>query len=302
MIKECSMKIDPKGKELARHGSPSFPCACYHTTSRRGDVSWHWHEEMEVIYMNKGSVQCAVGDRRFLLCEGDAVFINSGIPHALFQRRGDSYDEHDIVFHPRLIYGEMGSVYYEKYLLPLLRCSALPGQKLSAEIPWQKEAAFQIRRAVSCFLEEESLPEFVVRDALSALCGLLWKEHQDKIKPAVLKPPASMERMQKMLDYFHSHYQEPVTLEDLSSQVNLCKRECQRIFKTVLGLTPSQYFEQYRLSIAVSLLLNTQESIMEISGACGFQSPSYFAKLFRNRYGMTPSRFRTSQTAPVTLS
>ena len=78
----------------------------------------------------------------------------------------------------------------------------------------------------------------------------------------------------------------------------LCKRECQRIFKTVLGLTPSQYFEQYRLSIAVSLLLNTQESIMEISGACGFQSPSYFAKLFRNRYGMTPSRFRTSQTAP----
>lgn len=302
MVKECFMKIDSEGRELVSHGSPSFPCACYHTTSRQGDVPWHWHQEFEVIYINSGTVRCSAGDRRFLLQEGDAVFINSGVPHALFQRLGNSYDEHDIVFHPRLVYGEVGSVFYDKYLLPLLRCSALPGLKLSPEISWQKEAILLFRQAISCFLEEQELFELSLRNALSSFCGIIWKENQNIIGPAALKPPASMDRVQKMLDYFHAHYQDPISLDELSAQASICKRECQRIFKSVLGLTPSQYFEQYRLSMSVSLLLGTDESIIDISGKCGFQSPSYFTKLFRKRYGITPSRFRAAQVPSSTLS
>ena len=74
------------------------------------------------------------------------------------------------------------------------------------------------------------------------------------------------------------------------------------LFKSVLGLTPSQYFEQYRLSLSVSLLLNTRESIIDISGKCGFQSPSYFTKVFHKRYGLTPTEFRASQAAPPASS
>ena len=301
-MRECYLNIDRKGREMVNHGSPSFPCACYHTSSHQVDVAWHWHEEFELIYLNSGTVRCSAGDRRFLLHGGEAAFINAGVPHTLFQRLGEPYDEHDIVFHARLVYGEVGSVFYDKYLLPLLRCTALPGFKLSPEIPWQKEAISHLRLAVSCLLEKRDLYELSVRSALSAFLGLLWKENQNVIGPAALKPPASRERVQKMLDYFHSHYQDPVTLDELSAQANICKRECQRVFKSVLGLTPSQYFEQYRLSLSVSLLLNTRESIIDISGKCGFQSPSYFTKVFHKRYGLTPTEFRASQAAPPASS
>lgn len=200
-MRECYVNIDRKGREMVNHGSPSFPCACYHTSSHQVDVAWHWHEEFELIYLNSGTVRCSAGDRRFLLHSGEAAFINAGVPHTLFQRLGEPYDEHDIVFHARL-----------------------------------------------------------------------------------------------------SHYQDPVTLDELSAQANICKRECQRVFKSVLGLTPSQYFEQYRLSLSVSLLLNTRESIIDISGKCGFQSPSYFTKVFHKRYGLTPTEFRASQAAPPASS
>lgn len=287
-----TIRVDEKGRELQNHGNLGFPCAWYCSGPNQGNVPWHWHEEIELVYLSRGTLHCAVGNRRFTLKTGDALFINTGIPHAFFEETGTSYEESDIVFHPRLIYGDVGSIFYEKYMLPLMRCPSMAGFHFRLDQDWQREAALSIKGAVTFCREKPDFYEFTVRSALTNVLTLLIKHCSGELQQTEARASFLMERVKRMLDYFHRHYQESVSVEQLAEQANICKRECQRDFRKVLGLTPTQYFEQYRLAMSLHLLTENSCSIIEIANQCGFQSPSYFTKLFRERYGVTPSAFR----------
>lgn len=132
-----------------------------------------------------------------------------------------------------------------------------------------------------------------MREALTNVFTLLLRHNSGELQQTEARSSFLMERVKRMLDYFHSHYQESISVEQLAKQANICKRECQRDFKKVLGLTPTQYFEQYRLAMSLRLLTESSCSIIEIADQCGFQSPSYFTKLFREKYGVTPTSFRS---------
>lgn len=286
-----TVRVDEKGRELQNHGNLAFPCAWYCSGPNQGDVPWHWHEEIELVYLSKGTLQCAVGNRRFPLRKGEALFINTGIPHAFFEESGIPYEESDIVFHPRLIYGDVGSIFYEKYILPLMRCPSMAGFAFRKDLDWQREAALSIKEAVTVCRTKPELYEFTVREALTNVFTLLLRHNSGELQQTEARSSFLMERVKRMLDYFHSHYQESISVEQLAKQANICKRECQRDFKKVLGLTPTQYFEQYRLAMSLRLLTESSCSIIEIADQCGFQSPSYFTKLFREKYGVTPTAF-----------
>ena len=288
-----TVRVDEKGRELQNHGTLAFPCAWYCSGPNQGDVPWHWHEEIELVYLSKGTLQCAVGNRRFPLRKGEALFINTGIPHAFFEESGIPYEESDIVFHPRLIYGDVGSIFYEKYMLPLMRCPSMAGFAFRKDLDWQREAALSIKEAVTVCRTKPELYEFTVREALTNVFTLLLRHNSGELQQTEARSSFLMERVKRMLDYFHSHYQESISVEQLAKQANICKRECQRDFKKVLGLTPTQYFEQYRLAMSLRLLTESSCSIIEIADQCGFQSPSYFTKLFREKYGVTPTAFRS---------
>ena len=288
-----TVRVDEKGRELQNHGNLAFPCAWYCSGPNQGDVPWHWHEEIELVYLSKGTLQCAVGNRRFPLRKGEALFINTGIPHAFFEESGIPYEESDIVFHPRLIYGDVGSIFYEKYMLPLMRCPSMAGFAFRKDLDWQREAALSIKEAVTVCRTKPELYEFTVREALTNVFTLLLRHNSGEQQQTEARSSFLMERVKRMLDYFHSHYQESISVEQLAKQANICKRECQRDFKKVLGLTPTQYFEQYRLAMSLRLLTESSCSIIEIADQCGFQSPSYFTKLFREKYGVTPTAFRS---------
>ena len=168
----------------------------------------------------------------------------------------------------------------------------MAGFVFHTDTDWQKEAALSIKNAITVCKNKPDLYEFTVRSLPSNVCTLLLGHSKDQLEQKETRASFLMERVKRMLDYFHSHYREPVSVTQLADQANICKRECQRDFKKVLGLTPTQYFEQYRLAMSVHLLTETSHSIIEIADQCGFQSPSYFTKLFRERYGVTPSAFR----------
>ena len=65
-----------------------------------------------------------------------------------------------------------------------------------------------------------------------------------------------------------------------------------RFFKKHMGLTSIQYINNYRLEKAAYLLTSTNNSIMDISLEVGFDNLSYFNKLFKKKYNITPKEFR----------
>ena len=69
-------------------------------------------------------------------------------------------------------------------------------------------------------------------------------------------------------------------------------RECNRIFHRYIRMTPMNYVNFYRVRMAAHRLIQTKDSIEQIAQDCGFSSPSYLARLFREEYGCSPGEYR----------
>ena len=110
------------------------------------------------------------------------------------------------------------------------------------------------------------------------------------------KPHVERIEARNILAYLQDHYAEQVVLDDISAQVHVSKSECCRMFRAAYGCSIFSYLTDYRLQKSTSLLLETDASVMDISGQCGFGSTSYYIKTFREKVGQTPLQYRFSAT------
>ena len=167
----CGIPSTPQGRELVQHGSALFPIACYEERLTCYSVPWHWHEDFEYILAYEGTVTVGVDKKRICLAEGEGVFINSGVLHAVeFAAEGPSVLRSG-VFHPRLV-GGMDTIYWQKLIRPLLQPGVPSYFLLSKGEPWQAEVLARLWEAApvintvgirdaggNWYGENEALPE-----------------------------------------------------------------------------------------------------------------------------------------------
>lgn len=97
-----------------------------------------------------------------------------------------------------------------------------------------------------------------------------------------------------MILYVQEHYREIISVDALATAAHISRSECFRCFKYYTGKTPIDYINSYRLSAAAKLLTDTEKTIAEICNTCGFANQSYFGKLFKQHYGISPLLFRNN--------
>jgi transcriptional regulator GlxA family with amidase domain len=106
------------------------------------------------------------------------------------------------------------------------------------------------------------------------------------------------ERLIKAAALMEANIEEPMSLDALAASIGVSRRQIERLFKRHLHRVPTKYYLEIRLRRARELLLQTSMSIMDITTACGFQSPPHFSKCYRNAFGYPPSAERqTNRTA-----
>lgn len=292
MISLCESIIDGKRRELKEHGSFSFPVACYSNTQQNHSVPCHWHDELEMLILEKGSALLQISFIKQEVKEGDGCFINAGVLHAMEKIPGMKFNERCLVFHPRLIGGSVDSVFWQKYILPLVSDRSLPGLFLNQSVPWQKEMLSLIRNAWNACSSEKENYELITRDALSQCIGILHRQRPGKRENQPEKALRQGERMKRMLTFLQEHFSETITIRQIASSAAVSESECMRCFHDTIGLTPIAYLKNYRLQYAAELLENTAHPVSLIGERCGFQEMSYFARAFRQKYGCTPSQYR----------
>ncbi len=290
LLKEVT---DKYGRELLKHGSLDFPCGAGQTINE--GYPWHWHEELELIYITKGCVTVAAAERRHLLYAGDGIVINVNVPHALFPYGNSEYYENVVICHPRLIYGSRDSVLWGSYVSKYLQCEALKGIPLYHQVDWQKDAAERILKVWKLCREKPSMYEFAVREELTRLFMILWEHYHEQASGSSKSVQRKTDQVKDMMRFLETHIRDEISLKQLADYAHLSERECQRKFLSYIGTTPMQYLNQIRLAYAADLLREGRASITEVCYQCGFQSPSYFSKKFRQRYGTTPRQYQNDR-------
>lgn len=291
-IAGCGTAIDQHGQEISRHGTSAFPIACYNDDIFNNPDPCHWHEELEAIVVTEGVLLLGCGSEQYVVRAGEGFFINTGVLHSCRVHQSSRCWIHSVVFHPRLVGGAPDSIFFQKYLYPLMENRIGGSLLLSPEVSWQAQIIDYIE-AVWQAVDQESVGyEFCVRQSLAGMIQLLYHNQPAGNTDINSKSQRDAQRIKTMLQFIHEHYPEKITVAEIAKSASISESECLRCFRSTIRRTPNQYLRQYRIQQAANLLASTEEKISAVAQACGFDDLSFFAKTFRELRGKPPSDYR----------
>ncbi|MEY8197736.1 MAG: helix-turn-helix domain-containing protein, partial [Colwellia sp.] len=99
-------------------------------------------------------------------------------------------------------------------------------------------------------------------------------------------------KLLKIVEVMSDNLEHPLSSQELAAYVHVSVRQLERLFKQHLEDTPSGYYLKLRLECSRKLLQQSAMNIMEISIACGFNSPSHFSRTYRSLFGVSPKSDR----------
>ncbi len=119
-----------------------------------------------------------------------------------------------------------------------------------------------------------------------------------RLSDALTKPDNNEKQdiIMPVLTYINANYNKQLTLEELAERSGYSKSRFSHIFSDVMHTTPVKYQNEISLNAAAEMLTATSLSITEIALSCGFSDPLYFSRLFKKRYGIPPSEYRTQKS------
>jgi transcriptional regulator GlxA family with amidase domain len=99
-------------------------------------------------------------------------------------------------------------------------------------------------------------------------------------------------KLTEAVTLMEANIEEPLSTDDIANLVGISRRQLERLFKQYLGSLPSRYYLELRLQRARQLLLDTNNSIVQVGLMCGFSSGSHFSTAFGALFGNTPREER----------
>ncbi|MDR1797329.1 MAG: AraC family transcriptional regulator [Clostridiales Family XIII bacterium] len=297
MTQRTTLPIAEDGREQLDYANPSFPCVLIVadvSRMRNQEVPWHWHDDVEIGFVESGRTIFRVNDTSFVLNEGDGYFINRNVLHRQRLHESDHCELVTIIFSPGVFSDGTGSKLYLDLVLPLLADTDMDFCAFHADVPWEADVLACMRRILGYFRDRGDGLGVELR-----ICGELAFFWQKLLAngPARDREARSLsmknrKRIKSMISFIEKHYAEPLTLADIAEAGHVSPRECSRCFRAILGESPIGYLMKQRISEAAAMLLETNKNITEICYSVGFESLSYFSKTFRQHTGVTPKVYR----------
>lgn len=254
--------------------------------------NWHWHDEFEITFVKCDELVCDIENEHLLLKKGDCVFINSRILHQ-YTSADSEFSQgmwDSVLFRPELI-APADSLLYQKYVSPIIH-SDRTYLLFRRDEDWQKDILQFMEESHKICRENGCSAELQLQTCLLTLWQIL-ASHQE-LFPAASTSSASgqeQERLRAMLKFIWRNYQKNISLEDIADAAYISVRTAQRCFRKSIQTTPLLYLQNYRLQCAREKLISGSGTILETALSCGFESSSYFDRIFKKAYNETPRQY-----------
>lgn len=304
MNREMNKKIsvDSTRQELYDHQDKTFPVDLFvddYDTYAGSSLTCHWHHKLELVMCISGELVFYINGAPITLTAGNCIFINSGTLHQVTAKHKGA-KTFVLWFSPSLLTRNMNTTIYQKYFKIVDNCN-IQSVLITPDSVTENEFISIFYRIYSLYLDKENV--FGYELSLLGLTCQIWKvllEHIYNKNPNLLasgenygrNKEKSADLAKRIITYINDHFAEPLNMQDIADAMNYSRSECFKCFKHYTGKTPVTYITEYRLQMAESMLMDTSNSISYISETCGFSTVSYFSKLFKDQYNLTPSEYR----------
>lgn len=247
---------------------------------------WHFHPEYELVYIEGATATRHVGDHISTYQESDLVFIGSNIPHLNF--------DHGVKTEYRMEVLHIKPWFRQSFAneMPELNQINILFEKAKFGIVFKGETKDEIGKRIK---ELHTLAPFELFVEIMKIFDVLSTTNEYTLlhdKPFVSRfNLKEQKRMRTIYAFIDEHYQGKITVDEIASLCNLSKPAFCRYFKKATGNSFVAFLNQYRISQAKRLLL-TGKNITETCFDCGFESLSYFNRIFKKVTLENPSEFK----------
>ena len=284
-----------KLKENTCHGDFILPFSIYKGTISTSfpSIAVHWHEEVEVIIVIDGSCDYRIDLDKFTINKGDILIVSPQALHSFNLIPENTMTWVSFVFNINMLksYDTDGALL--KYIAPILNHEHELPIIIQDNIECYKKIFNAIENIIYCYYEKDIAYELELKSLLFKFFSLLYKnnliEKQKNKNPITI---SNTDKIKLALNYINEHYSEDISINTLSELCEYSEYHFMRFFKKHIGLTCIQYINNLRLEKSSILLTSTNNPIMDISLEVGFDNLSYFNKLFKRKYNLTPKEFR----------
>ena len=268
----------------------------HRTTSRQEWDKYHAHPGMEFIFVHQGQGSVIIDQDIYPFGPGTLMYFQPfQLHHVKAELSASCYIRSKILFEPSVIYPRLTGFSSLQHFFRHLWEDQLPHQIVQlADKADDFESLFALQPktqnpALSDDPENFSLFTAFFLQLLRHTWQMPIKSNSDKTKLR------HIHYAEKIMQWIHIHFREEFKLETLSQELHLSNYHISHLFKKATGSSITDYLISYRLRKACMLLTSSQLSVQDVGREIGIHNFSYFCRLFKNKYTLSPAQYR-SQT------
>ncbi|MGY6647734.1 AraC family transcriptional regulator [Wenyingzhuangia sp. IMCC45574] len=250
-------------------------------------AAWHFHKEYELTYIVKSTGVRYVGNSMETFDNDDLVLVGSNLPHCWKTIGQQTEDVECIIIQwdQELLSGLLDKREL-KYVRDLLK-------RAQRGIKFQKSFAIEIKKMLLELLNAHPFERLIL--FLQVLQKLaISNEIEILAGPSFANSLSSKEseRINVIYNYIKEHHLDKISLDDISNVMNMSNDTFSRFFKKTFNKSFFAFLNEYKVSIACKLLINSDLSVSEVGYQIGYNNLTFFHRQFQKHMGMSPSKYR----------
>ena len=243
------------------------------TKGNRLEYFEHRHREIELVLMLDGRSTAVVNGRSFSVEKGDALIV---FPNHLHKYISTSEENYILLLIPANIYNDYSeSIDGYRPVSPLIKGGA------------ENETLLTLARIC---MDATDIYAYQCRKFLiGAILGTMLRDVK------LIKAHTNDSALEHVLEFCEEHYRDRITLGTVAEKLFLSKYYISHLLSDQLGISFTNYIKSLRIEESIKLLTTTEMSITDICFLVGFSSIRTFNRVFNDRIGVSPKKYRECQ-------
>ncbi len=240
----------------------------------------HQHVRIEINYVKKGSCIIRLENESIGFNENEIMIISSNVTH-FFEAGSEGVTLMQLEFLPE-VFSRFG--FHEQEIMPeLTPVTIFSEENRLIKIVNNVRIMRAVQRIVNELNTQNEYYQYLVLMYYAELLILIYRYMDEAYLPI-----CTNDAMKKAIAYIRLNFQSDISMSEVAAHSGIGERYLRKLFATHLNISPLDYLSQIRVNKAIELLRNTEMSVKEVCFACGFKSPQYFSKIFKQQVGITP--------------
>lgn len=253
---------------------------------------WHYHPELEIIYILEGSGIRQVGDNLGDFKPGDFFIFGNDLPHDLHVEGSIDYAKLLLIqIKPELL----SSNYHFEELQDVIEIIALANRGILIEGFFSD--------AISHFIQNLHMSPIkkllTLLELFKEISEPYWKNRFIQLSSVNYKNIPSNnksdekahDRLNTVIQFVQENFDKPISLNDVANATFMTPSAFSRWFKQTMNIGFLEHLNKYRIEEACRQMMSTNKTLAVISSDCGFDSQSTFTRIFSKYKNNTPGKY-----------